>query len=171
MQRHLIGITWLLLVVVSGMCFVVTPVFAQTYKWKDADGKVHYSDQPPPANAKEPMTVKPGKPSATAPASTAAPTAKGGVAAAKPKSYTEQEADFKKRQVEAAERDAADKKKAAEAAEKQKNCEQARAQLKGLESGGRMTRNNAQGEREYLNDAQIAQEIERTKKTVANWCN
>lgn len=167
MQRNLIN--GLLLAMIGGAWLVSAPAGAQTYKWTDADGKIHYSDQPPPANAKEQVTVKPRKPSA--PTTSASPsTGEKGATAAKPKTYVEQEAEFRKRQVETAEREAADKKKAAEAAEKKQNCEQARAQLKSLQSGGRITRNSAQGEREYLNDAEIAQEIERGKKSVDSWC-
>ena len=167
MQRNLTN--GLLLAIIGGAWLVSAPVGAQTYKWTDADGKIHYSDQPPPANAKEEVTIKPRKPSA--PTTSASPSAsEKGAATARPKTYIEQEAEFRKRQVETAEREAAAKKKAAEAAEKKQNCEQARAQVKNLQSGGRMTRANAQGEREYLNDAQIAQEIERGKKTVDSWC-
>ena len=38
---------------------------ADFYRWADADGKVHYSDQPPPSNIKRFETIKPagGKPS------------------------------------------------------------------------------------------------------------
>jgi type IV secretory pathway VirB10-like protein len=165
MQRNLIN--GLLLAMIIGTGFVALPAAAQTYKWTDADGKVHYSDQPPPANAKEQATIKPPKPSA--PIAATVPTDKG-APAAKAKTYVEQEADFKKRQVEAAESEAAEKKKAAEAEQNKQNCEQARLQLKSLQSGGRQTRTNAQGEREYLNDAQIAQDIERAKKIVDNWC-
>jgi hypothetical protein len=168
MQRNLIN--GLLLAMIAGAWLVSAPADAQTYKWTDADGKIHYSDQPPPANAKEQTTVKPRR--SSAPATSASPSSSDkGATAAKPKTYVEQEAEFKKRQVETAEREAADKKKTAEAAEKKQNCEQARAQLKSLQSGGRITRTNAQGEREYLNDGEIAQEIERGKKSVDSWCN
>jgi len=164
MQRHLTNPNWLLLAVVAGTWLAAAPVAAQTYKWKDADGKIHYSDQPPPPEIKEPLSVKPRKP--TAPS---APTVKG-EPTAKAKTYTEQEAEFKKRQVETAEREAAEKKKANEAAERKQNCEQARSQLKGLQAGGRVAKNNDKGEREYMSDAQISQEIERLKKAEASWC-
>lgn len=38
---------------------------AELYRWVDADGKVHYSDQPPPANIKQVEKIKAtgGKPS------------------------------------------------------------------------------------------------------------
>ena len=167
MRRHPTKITWLLLALVGGAWLACAPVGAQTYKWKDADGKIHYSDQPPPANAREEQTVKPRKPSAGTPVATD----KGAPAAApKAKTYVEQEAEFKKRQVEAAEREAAEKKKVSEAAEKKQNCDQARTQLKGLQAGGRLTKTNAQGEREYMNDSEIAQQIEKSKKAADDWC-
>ncbi|HEX9449856.1 MAG TPA: DUF4124 domain-containing protein [Burkholderiales bacterium] len=170
MQRHLTNTTWLLLALVSSTWLVSMPAAAQTYKWTDADGKVHYSDQPPPANAKEQVTVKPRKPSAATPTTTDkdAPAAK---AKGKAKTYVEQEAEFKRRQVETAEREAAEKKKADEATEKKQNCDKARAQLRGLQAGGRVSQTNSQGEREYMSDAQIAQAIESAKKTVDSWCN
>ena len=53
---------WLLLPI-----FVLAGVAAQAemFRWVDADGKVHYSDQPPPANVKqvEKKKVSGGKPS------------------------------------------------------------------------------------------------------------
>ena len=108
-------------------------------------------------------SLKPRKQSASAPTEKGAP-------AAKAKTYVEQEADFKKRQVEAAEREAAQKKKADEVAENKQNCEQVRVQLKVLQAGGRVTQTNAQGEREYMSDAQIGQEIERLNKAEASLC-
>ena len=160
---------WSLLAVLAGLGLAAA-AGAQTYKWKDAEGKVHYSDQPPPANIKEPVTVKPRKGSAPAAPTEKAATPADKAAPAKAKTYIEQEAELKKRQVETAEREAAEKKKAEEAAEKKRNCDQALAQVKSLQSGGRVTRANANGEREYLNDAQIAQEIERAKKSADSWC-
>ena len=112
--------------------------------------------------------MKPRKPAASAPNTTSGTTEK--AAPGKAKTYVEQEAEFKKRQVEAAEREGAEKKKADEAAEKKRNCEAARTQLRGLQAGGRMTQTDAKGEREYMSDAQVAQEIERSRKAVDSWC-
>jgi hypothetical protein len=161
MRHHLISGVLLAMIMATGLAS------AQTYKWTDADGKVHYSDQPPPANAKEQGTVKQLKPSAPPPAAASAPTEKGAPAAKTP---AEQEADFKKRQVEAAEREAAEKQKAAEAEQKRKYCESARAALKNFEIGGRFSTTNAQGERDYLTDAQIAQQTARLKQSVDSAC-
>jgi hypothetical protein len=167
MQRHLIDLHRLPLALLGALWLLSAPVTAQTYKWTDADGKIHYSDQPPPANAKEQVTVKPRKPSTSAP--NPAP-AGNDASPAKAKTYVEQEAEFKKRQVETAEHEAEEKKKAADAAEKKQNCNQARAQLRSLQDGGRVTQTNAQGEREYMSDAQIGQAIESAKKSVDSWC-
>lgn len=152
--------TGLIFTLLASMAFVALPCAAEMYKWTDAQGRVHYSDQPPPPDARK-STVKPAKP--------AAPAA-GGRETAAPKTVAEQEAEFRKRRVEAAEREAAEQKAAQEEAEKKRNCEQAQGQLKALQAGGRLVRFNAQGEREYLDDAQAAQEIERATKSVDNWC-
>ena len=144
----------------------VMPALGELYKWTDPGGRVHYSDQPPPPNIKEPVTAKPRR--QTSP--TAAPEAAGAAAAA-PKSYVEQNAEFNRRRVEAAEREAAEKKAVQEAAEKKKNCELSKVQLARAQSGARITRYNDKGETVYLNDAEIAQEIARTKQVADSWCN
>lgn len=167
MQHHPITINCLMLTFLGSLWFAA-PTLAATYKWTDANGEVHYSDQPPPPSVKGPVTVKPGKSSTNA--SGAAPAATDKAAPPKAKTYIEQEAEFRKRQVEAAEREAEEKKKAEEASTKKQNCDQARAQLQGLQSGGRVTRTNAKGEREYLNDAQIADAIANAKKSADSWC-
>ena len=140
---------------------------AATYKWTDADGKVHYSDQPPPASVKDPGTVT--KPRASR--STPTPQTDSKPAAA-PTAKTPQEldAEFRQRQVQAAEKEAEQKKKLAETEDKKKNCEQARANVERLESGGRSSRYNDKGEIEYLNDDQIAQELARVRKVADSWC-
>lgn len=157
-------ITGLLTALACG-CLQAMPALGELYKWTDAEGKVHYSDQPPPPNVKQPVTVKPRIPAAP----TAAPEAAGAPAAA-PKSYEEQNSEFNRRRVEAAEREAAAKKAAKEAAEKKKNCELSKAQLARAQSGTRITRFNDKGETVYLSDAEIAQEIERAKQVADSWC-
>ena len=148
-------------------CLLALPALGELYKWTDAEGKVHYSDQPPPPNVKQPIKVKPRVPSAA----TAVPEAAGTPAEA-PKSVAEQDAEFNRRRVEAAEREAAAQKAAKEVADKKKNCEQAKAQVAGLQSGGRrITRHDEKGEVVYLSDAEIAQEIERAKQAADSWCN
>lgn len=155
-----------MLALAIGLFLTIPMVAAELYKWTDAEGKVHYSDQPPPPEVKTPVTVKPRRPAAetTAPGQEAAP------AAGAAKTYVEQEAEFRKRQVEAAEKAEAEKKAADAKAEKQRTCSRAKAQLASLQAG-RIARPNASGEREYLTDAEIAQEIERTRQAMDANCN
>ena len=44
------------------LCLLAAPASAEMYKWTDEDGKVHYSDQPPPADAQEQKPIKAVKP-------------------------------------------------------------------------------------------------------------
>lgn len=104
----------------ASLILAAAPAAAELYKWTDAEGKVHFSDQPPPPEIKAPVTVKPRRP--------------------------------------------------AVAAEKQRNCARAKAQLASLQTG-RITRPNAAGEREFLSDAEIAQEVARMQKVADESCN
>jgi len=61
--------------------------------------------------------------------------------------------------------------KSAEAQRKEDNCRNARERVAQYEIGGRMTRINPQGERYYLEDAQIEQEKARARADVALMCN
>ena len=99
--------------------------FAETYKWIDADGKIHYSDKPPPANIKKSVKVKPPSRAGVSPTADesagAAPAAPAG-----PKTAAEQEAEFRQRKVEAAEKEARQKQADAEKENKKRSCENAR---------------------------------------------
>ena len=57
-------IRWILMLIAT---LALAPAGAELYKWTDAEGKVHYSDKPPPANArkteKKKLTDKPSAPS------------------------------------------------------------------------------------------------------------
>ena len=154
---------------------------AAQWAWKDDNGRLVYSNIPPPPNVKAsqivsqpgaaPAAARPGpsydsdmnKPAATPAASPAAPT--------KPKTAVELEAEFRKRQQERADSERktqeAQQKEAAKAAE----CERARGYLRALEDGMRIRRSDAAGNQEYLDDAQRVAETERARKTVAQLCN
>jgi hypothetical protein len=130
------------------------------YRWVDENGRVHYSDQPPPATRQQQQDMK-----------TKIRSKPGSATANANPSYVEKEADFRKRQVEKAEKEAADQKAQQQTAEKEQNCQRARQNLASMQAGGRIARFNPDGEREILNDAQIAQEIQEGQKSVAEWCN
>ena len=72
-----------------------------------------------------------------------------------------------------AEKEQADKAKAEEqklAAMRADNCLRARDQARSLESGLRMARVNAQGEREIVDDNTRAAEIKRVRDVIASDC-
>lgn len=139
---------------------------AQLYRWVDKDGKVRYTDTPPPAGVKA-RTLS--APVATPPAGES-PEAAAKDAPKGPLTPAEQEQAFRKRQMDA--QKAAEKADAArkDQAAKQQNCERARDYLRTLESGQRVSRTNAQGEREYLEDAQREREIASARQDVRDWC-
>jgi hypothetical protein len=138
---------------------------AQIYQWKDASGKVHYSDQPPPATAKQERTFTPRLAPATAAATTAdAPPAV--------ESIQEQEAAFKQRQVEQEEARAKQEKDTEAANERKRNCELAKGNLRNLQVGGRQVRFDPKtGDRVYLSDAELAQTVKDAERAVEEWCN
>ena len=146
------------------LCLVVLPVMAETYKWTDDNGKVHYSDQPPPAGVKKSETIKTPTPSV------APPPASGAKPAAGPKTPAEQEMEFRKRRLEAAEAEAKAQKEAQAAEERKRTCDKATGQVALLERGGRMTRAGANGEQVYMTDQEIAAELGDARKAVATWC-
>ncbi len=88
-----------------------------------------------------------------------------------PKTYIEQDAEFRKRQVEDEEKRAKEQKALADAKERQQNCERAQASLRALQSGVRTTRINDKGEREFLDDNMRQQEMAVAQKTADSWCN
>jgi hypothetical protein len=136
---------------------------AQINKCVDAGGKTYYSQAACPPNTKA-SSVRQAPPPAAAPAG------QGAAKAAGPKSAAEQELEFRKRRTEKVEADKKAQEKSTEAAQRADNCRSARGTLAGLEAGGRQTRINEKGERVFLDDAQVAQERQRARTAVEEWC-
>ncbi|MFN0315040.1 MAG: DUF4124 domain-containing protein [Burkholderiales bacterium] len=135
---------------------------ADTYRWLDENGNVHYSDQVP-AEAKDVTVVQSRRSSApTNSTAAAAPT--------KPRTAAEMEAEFKKRRVEATEAEAKKQKELAEAAEKRKQCDAAQHHVKMYEQGGRITRPGANGEQVFLDEKGISEGLAEAKKSADAWC-
>ncbi len=143
---------------------------AQVYKCVGAGGKVFYSQDPCPAGMKPgAMSRKPTSAPAAAPTDNAA---KGEpVKSAAPKTAADQEQAFRKRQQDQAKAAKESEEKSAEAQRKQENCRNAQERLAQYGIGGRVARYNAQGERYYLDDAQIEQEKARAGTDVSKFCN
>lgn len=158
--------------VVSFCIMLLMPMSGQTadvYKWKDAEGKIRYSDTPP--SGKTPYELLSGK---KAPA-TRAPVSEEGAstssASAKDvKPTADKELDARKRKAEA---DNVEK-KAQEKLEQQKvreqNCSTAKSNLMNYKQGGRLYRIDEKGERQYMDDKDLAAALEKANKEVEQWC-
>ena len=135
---------------------------AQINKCLDATGKVvGYGNECPAGTRSEASGVK----SAPAPA----PAASG--AASAPKSAAERDADFRKRQNEKKEADAKLAKQGAEAEQNKRACDDARAYMKSLEAGHRISKTDPKtGERSYLADTEYAGEKARAQQILQARC-
>lgn len=151
--------------IVSLILFLAIPLIAhgQLYKWVDQDGKVQYSDQPPPANARQQKKIN----VQTAPPAPATPSQELGKKAEEPKTAAEQDLEFKKRRLKEEEQET---KQAAEAKQRQENCNTARGRLKGLEEVGRIFTYDEKGERVYADDASREKMIREAQQDISKWC-
>ncbi len=96
----------------------------------------------------------------------------GSNAAAPAKSLAERDAEFKKRALERQEAEKKDEKAQADAKESERNCLDARAQLRALQDGQRIARTDPRtGERIVLEDKDRPGEIAAAQKSVDAWCN
>jgi hypothetical protein len=158
--KHLLPL-FLLAVALS----LALPASAQIYQWKDKNGKTIISDKPPPDRVPPP---KPAEVDGGADAeSTPAPVAK---PAPRPPAWVDQEMEFRKRQMEAQEKAEKEAKEAASAATREENCQKMSRWLQMLESGQRLSSLDDKGERQFMNDAQRAQEMEKTKSAYEAQC-
>jgi hypothetical protein len=147
------------------------PAWGELYKWVDENGKVHYSDRPPPPNAKEQKSIQPKVAPQSAPPPAAAPDGQQSAAPApKAKTAAELDMEFRKRRTEAAEAEAKRQQEAQAATEKQRNCEQAKARVAVLQTGGRITKASPTGEQIYLGDNEIAAELIEARRVADSWC-
>lgn len=168
------------LLMLCWVCALPLAASAQ-WQWLDRDGKKVFSDQPPPIDVPEKSILRrPGSPSARGPAVVPAPAdasmttaeparSPASAASAKP-SGVDKELEEKTRKAEEAE-------KAKQAAEAQKvaktkadNCTRARQGKATFDSGIRVARLNAQGEREVMDDKARAVEQQRLQGIIDSDC-
>jgi len=157
------------------IAFVAVGASAQSsfWKWRDSTGQIHLSDTAPPAGipAKDILQRPAG---GAAAGGTAAPAAPAPAMAAA--SGTGTDADLLKKKAKA-DQEKAEKDKADKAALDQKNaairadnCQRAQQAASAYNSGVRVARLNAKGEREYLDDNQRAAELKRMQDAIAQNC-
>ena len=135
--------------------------YAQSYQWRDSNGRLVISDRPPPASVRDARPVNPAPPAASS-----------ATESTTPRTTAEQNMEFRKRQQEARERSDKDAKDAAAAAQKRENCERARNQLATLESGNhRMVVPDGKGGEVFVEGDIKEAEMERARKIIADSCN
>lgn len=131
------------------------PAAAAMYKWTDANGRVVYSDQPPPASVKSELlnpTPPPANPNAV-------------------KEMAQGGADLSKRQSERAEADAKAAKARTDAERIREACARVRAQIAQLSADNELLRRvNEKGEKVYMDDAMRRKEREPLEKWSKENC-
>lgn len=133
-------------------------VAAQVYKWVDKDGKVQYSDTPPPTSA----TKTEAKKVDTSPAAAAIP--------APAKSLQDRAKDYDKRKTDVAEKAKKSDTDQQNASINAANCSDARSALRELETGRPITRILETGAREFLDDEARQAEMTKARKSVTDYC-
>jgi hypothetical protein len=158
------------IVILAVMLAFAATASAQMYRWVDKDGRVHYTATPPPPGVQSRTLQLPSSPPPAPPSDDAAKDGAAKDARQGPLTPADQEQAFRKRQLEA--QKAREKQAQAErdAQARQQNCARAREALATLESGQRVSRTSAQGERYYLDDAARTRETEAARKAVSDWC-
>ncbi len=145
---------------------------AQTYQWKDANGRTFISDTPPPGTKAQRSAAAPSAPVAATASGAAGKSAEAAPTASPPaqKSVAELNLEFKKRQQEAREKADKEAKEQAARAENQESCERARRSLTALQNGQPMAQLNEKGESQLLDNNQREQEMERARRFVSEAC-
>ena len=158
---------WVLMVALAAA--VSLPASAQ-WKWRDKAGQTQYSDLPPPSGTPEADILQRPAPAAAPRAAAPSAAATASAPLLVPKTGGDPELEAKRKKTE---QDEAAKKRAEDdrvAVARVDNCARAKVQLKALEDGQRLSRINAKGEREYLDDKGRAEEAQRSRNVIAADC-
>jgi hypothetical protein len=132
------------------------PAGAVLYKWIDANGRVSYSDQPPPANVKAEIVNGGSLAAASAPDAV--------------RDMAGQEMDLKKREKQRVEDQKKAEKARADAVAQEQACSELRARIRLYESDQNIARVNEKGETVYLDDTMKNLERERLVTTMRERC-
>ena len=127
----------------------------QIYKWVDDRGVTHYTTTPPPGGKAQPMKVQP--PPAAKPAAGA-------------KSWQEQEAEFRARQVEREEAQRKQEQAERGAAQRRAACASAQRDLRIVQEQSRIFTLDEKGERQYMEDAQRAEIARKARAFLDQEC-
>lgn len=153
----------------------VSAVAHAQWQWIDHEGHKVFSDRAPPADIPDKNILK--RPQgriaapADAPAKDDAPAAPGAGQVADSKAPG-MDKDLEAKKKQAAEAEAAKRKAEEERITKAKieNCARAKQAKTSFDSGVRISRTNAAGEREFMDDAARASELKRIQGIIASDC-
>jgi hypothetical protein len=155
-------------------CLCALPAIGSAqWMYLDKDGRKVFSDKaPPPETPAKSILRQPGmKTTSTATAADTQAAAPAQAAASAPQiSGKDKQLEEKRKQIEAAE---SEKNKAvaeAQAKARSENCARARQAKASLDSGQRIARMNAKGEREVMDDAQRQAEGKRLDGIISSDC-
>jgi hypothetical protein len=152
-MKNLITLITIFLLCLSSLSFA-----GKIYKWTDSEGNVQYGERPPNRQAKQ---IKVPKGPSGSPAI--------------PSAKTSSPQDATKKLLDAFDKERKDKKEtvakaAAEKERRDKNCSSAKRRIAGLKVGGRQYEMTDQGERNYLNEADIQKRLAEAQKFADKWC-
>ena len=127
------------------------------YKWVDAKGVTHYSEDPPPDGKAQKVDIKPNGPAQATPST---------------ESWQDKEREMRRQLLERGDKEDA-RKAREERTERQRRarCLQARHELQVLAPGHPVYQVNEKGERVYLEDAEREAEARRWRKEAETWCS
>jgi hypothetical protein len=158
--------------VTACVCLTLALPAAAQWKWRDANGRVTASDLPPPHEVQDKDILQRPAAAGRKLLVVATPAASAASGAAAPVATPSGDKDLQARK-QAAEQQQLAKAKAEEqrnAAIRAENCTRARSHLATLDSGQRMARINAKGEREIIDDQTRAEEARRARQVIASDC-
>jgi Skp family chaperone for outer membrane proteins len=141
----------------------------QLYKYVGPDGRIQYTDRPPPG-AQNVEKVTGSRVSTVGPSAATAAASEGAAKSSAPKTAAEQEQAFRQRRTEAEASAKKQEKLAQERRADEQQCDAMRRQLAGIQTGGRIAVPNAEGERVYLDDSQIQNEGARLQREISTNC-
>lgn len=156
---------------------------ATTWQWRDAQGRMVYSDRAPPADVRSsqilrsPVIGQPASslPSAASPPPELPPAVDAAASPAKAPAgaattWVERERAFRQRMAESEASEAKQREDSEHAATRQRACDDARREIRMLESGLRVVTLNARGEPEPLDGAQRAQRLKTARSDLGRVC-
>jgi hypothetical protein len=133
-------------------------VGAQVYRWVDKDGKVQYSDQPPPPGAGKADVTKINSSTPSAASTTGAPPK------APEKGKTPEKSKVESANAVKPEEEARQKR------ETEEYCQGAKGELRQLQDGDRLAVTAPNGERRFIEDDERATRIQNLQKKIAEVC-